>query len=158
MKKLFQNSDRQPNGSGTRGKRRLVRSRETGHSSSSDRRAGSHFTGLRSMITSSGTITVRDQYETSYRLKTNQGGESMISTGIAGMPFQSYSPNSANWILVKTSALTGPPRSRMRSRARTIASSSAGTPASFMAKYALIVADRLVGPPAKRVNPPSGRC
>jgi hypothetical protein len=26
---------------------------------------GSHFTGFRSMMTSSGTVTVRDQYETS---------------------------------------------------------------------------------------------
>src|SRR2546430_6893640 len=31
---------------------------------------------------------------------------SMISTGIAGTPFQSYSPKSASWILVKTLAFT----------------------------------------------------
>ena len=65
MKKFFQKSLRQVNGSGTRGKRRLVFSRESGHSSSRARCGGSHFTGLRSMMIRSGTITVRDQYETS---------------------------------------------------------------------------------------------
>src|SRR6266849_10240526 len=98
MKKFFQKSERHVNGSGTRGKRRLAFSRGTGHSSSSEKWDGSHLTGLRSMTTRSGTMTVRDQYETSYRLKKNQGGDSMISTGMAGTPFQSYSPNSASWI------------------------------------------------------------
>ncbi len=58
----------------------------------------------------------------------------MISIGMAGMPDQSYSPNWARMILVKTFASTGPPRSRMRPRARAIAASSALTPATFMAK------------------------
>jgi hypothetical protein len=48
-----------------RGNRRLARSRGTGHSSSTDRSGGRNFTGLRSIRTRSGTITVRDQYETS---------------------------------------------------------------------------------------------
>ncbi len=65
MKKLFQKRPRQLNGSGTREKRRLVSSRGTGHSSSRDRCGGSHLTGLRSIRTSSGTSTVRDQYEIS---------------------------------------------------------------------------------------------
>src|SRR5215813_10131862 len=128
--------------------RRLAFSRGTGHSSSRDRCGGNHVTGFRSMMTSSGTITVRDQYETSYRLKKNHGGDSMISTGIAGTPFQSYSPKSASWILVKTLAFTGPPIWRMRARADAMAGSSTGTPAIFMAKYVLIVADRFVGPPS----------
>ena len=54
-------------------------------------------------------MTVRDQYETSSRLKYDQRGSSMISTGIAGTPRQSYSPKSASRIFVKTSASTGPP-------------------------------------------------
>jgi len=58
----------------------------------------------------------------------------MISTGMAGTPFQSYSPNMASRILVKTLARAGPPISRMRSRAFTMAGSSVGTPAIFMAK------------------------
>ncbi len=54
-------------------------------------------------------MTARDQYETSRRLKYDQRGSSMISTGMAGMPDQSYSPNCARRILVKTLACTGPP-------------------------------------------------
>ena len=65
MKKLFQKRPRQLKGSGTRGKRRLVSSRGSGHSSSSERWGGSHFTGFRSIRTSNGTRTVRDQYEIS---------------------------------------------------------------------------------------------
>ncbi len=65
MKKLFQKRPRHEKGSGTRGKRRLVASRGVGHSSSSDCWGGSHLIGLRSMMISSGTITQRDQYETS---------------------------------------------------------------------------------------------
>ena len=90
--------------------------------------------------------------------RKNGRGRSMISTGIAGTPFQSYSPKSASKILVKTSVLTGPPISRMRSRAETIPGSSTLTPASFSAKYALIVADRFAAPPSKRLHPPSGSC
>ena len=65
MNTLFQNRPRHENGSGTRGKRRLVCSRGTGHSSSRDCEDGSHLIGLRSMMIKSGTITQRDQYETS---------------------------------------------------------------------------------------------
>ena len=64
----------------------------------------------------------------------NGAGSSMISAGMLGTPFQSYSPNSASWILVKTSAFAGPPISRICSRAAAIAGSLSGTPASFMAK------------------------
>src|SRR5438128_2126574 len=41
-------------------------------------------------------------------------GSSMISTGIVGTPFQSYSPKSANKIFVNTSAFAGPPISLIR--------------------------------------------
>src|SRR5439155_873877 len=85
-------------------------------------------------------------------------GNSMISTGIVGTPFQSNSPKRASWILVNTSAFAGPPISRIRSRAATIAGSSTPIPAIFMAKYALIVADRFAGPASKRLKPPSGSC
>ena len=79
-------------------------------------------------------MTVRDQYETSSRLKYDQRGRSMISTGIAGIPDQSYSPKSASRIFVKTSASVGPPAAWIRARAAAIAGSSTGTPATFMAK------------------------
>ena len=65
MKKFFQKSPRQRNGCGTRGKRRLARSRGSGQSSSSESSLGRNFTGLRSIRMRSGTMTVRDQYETS---------------------------------------------------------------------------------------------
>jgi hypothetical protein len=57
---------------------------------------------------SSGTMTVRDQYETSRRLKYDQRGRSMISTGMAGMPAQSYSPKSASRNLGKDVGLDRP--------------------------------------------------
>ena len=74
-------------------------------------------------------------------LKGETRGKSMISAGIVGTPFQSYSPNSASRILVKTLVFTGPPIAWTCSRARTIAGSSTGTPAIFIAKYALMVTD-----------------
>jgi len=61
MKKFFQKRLFQEKGSGTRENRRLARSRGTGQSSSRPWWGGSHLTGLRSMMISSGTITVRDQ-------------------------------------------------------------------------------------------------
>ena len=58
----------------------------------------------------------------------------MISTGIAGTPFQSYSPKRARRIFVKTFARRGPPIARITARARTRSGSSGGTPAIFIAK------------------------
>src|SRR2546427_12070591 len=85
MKKLFQKSPRQLKGSGTRGNRRLVSSRGTGHNSSRERCGGSHFTGLPSIQTSSRTSTVRDQQEIAEMLNRKKGrGHNMISTGIVG--------------------------------------------------------------------------
>jgi hypothetical protein len=67
-------------------------------------------------------------------LKKNARGNSMISTGIAGTPFQSYSPNSASRIFVNTLALAGPPMARTRSPAASSVGSPVATPAIFMAK------------------------
>src|SRR5207247_8684882 len=50
--------------------------------------------------------------------RKNGGGSSMISTGIVGTPFQSYSPKSARRILQKTLALAGPPIARIRALAK----------------------------------------
>ncbi len=66
--------------------------------------------------------------------RKNGGGSSMISTGIVGTPFQSYSPKSARRILQKTLALAGPPIARIRARARSMAGSSGETPDIFIAK------------------------
>ena len=68
-------------------------------------------------------------------LKRKNGvGSSMISTGMVGTPFQSYSPNRASKILQKTLASAGPPIARMRAPARSITGSSGDTPAIFIAK------------------------
>ena len=66
--------------------------------------------------------------------RKNGGGSSMISAGIAGTPFQSYSPKSASRILVNTLARVGPPIAWMQARAAAITGSSTPTPAIFMAK------------------------
>jgi hypothetical protein len=66
--------------------------------------------------------------------RKNGGGSSMISAGIVGMPFQSYSPKSASRILQNTLARVGPPIARMRARAATSVGSLTLTPAIFIAK------------------------
>ena len=68
----------------------------------------------------------------------NGGGSSMISTGIVGTPFQSYSPKSASRILVNTSASVGPPISRHPGAGRRPwRGRSIGTPAIFMREIGL---------------------
>ena len=66
--------------------------------------------------------------------RKNGGGSSMISAGMVGTPFQSYSPNIASRILVNTLARAGPPIARTRSRAACMAESPGATPAIFIAK------------------------
>src|SRR5262245_25994905 len=158
MKKFFHRNVFGENGRGIRWNLRLARARGTGQSSSRWYRGPRRVTGLASSRSSSGTITVRDQYETSSRLKYDQRGSSMISTGIDGTPAQSYSPNNASRIFVNTLASTGPPHARIRVRAATMAGSSGGTWATFSAKYPLMVAERLAGPFSYRLQPPSGSC
>ena len=70
------------------------------------------------MSTSSGTITVRDQYDTFERWKKNQRGRCMISTGITGVARHGTWPNSANWTRQNTLARSAPPIRRMQSRGR----------------------------------------
>ena len=76
-------------------------------------RRGLRARGFFAISTSSGTITVRDQYDTLVRWNGNQRGSSMISTGITGTAFQPSSPKSANWMRVKTLALAAPPAARI---------------------------------------------
>src|SRR5262252_8837006 len=96
MKKFFHRKVLGENGRGIRSNRRLARSRGTGHNSSSQQDSGRRVTGLASIKIRRGTITVRDQYDTSRRLKYDQRGSSMISTGMAGTPDHAYSPNRAS--------------------------------------------------------------
>ncbi len=69
--------------------------------------------GFFAISTSSGAITVRDQYDTLVRWNGNQRGSSMISTGITGTACHGSSPKSASWMRVKTLACAAPPAARI---------------------------------------------
>ena len=69
--------------------------------------------GFFAISTSSGAITVRDQYEILVRWNGNQRGNCMISTGITGTAFHGSSPKSASWMRVKTFACAAPPAARI---------------------------------------------
>ncbi len=58
--------------------------------------------GLSAISTSSGTMTVRLQYEILSRWNGNQLGSSMISTGITGTARQDTKPKSASRMRVNT--------------------------------------------------------
>ena len=83
--------------------------------------------------TNSGTITVRDQYDTLLMWKGNHFGSSMISTGMKGTPRQGIWPNSASVMCVKTLAWAAPPRASTASRALTMWGSSGSSPVSLSA-------------------------
>ena len=74
--------------------------------------------GRNAISTSSGTRTVRDQYEIFSMWKGNQAGSSMISTGITGTARHGTSPHNASMIRVKTLQFRAPPRARIAARAR----------------------------------------
>ena len=74
--------------------------------------------GFSACSTSSGTITVRAQYEILSRWNGNHFGSSMISTGITGTECQRTTPNSESSARVNTFDFTPPPRLRIASRAR----------------------------------------
>ncbi len=95
---------------------------------------GFFASGRFAMSTSSGAITVRDQYDTLLRWNGNHSGRSMISTGMTGTARHVSSPNSASCIRVKTLACAAPPAARMASRARAMCGASGASPAAFSAK------------------------
>ena len=68
--------------------------------------------------TSSGTITVRAQYDTFDRWNGNHCGSSMISTGIIGTARHGIAPYSASWMRVNTFDISAPPIAWMARRAR----------------------------------------
>ncbi len=89
--------------------------------------------GRSAISTSSGTITVRDQYDTLERWKKNQRGRCMISTGITGTARHGTCPNSANWQRVKTLVRSAPPAARIAARARAMWGASGSSPIAFSA-------------------------
>ena len=116
---------------------------------------GLRATGRFAFSTSSGTITVRAQYDTFDRWNGNHFGSSMISTGIIGTAYHVTTPNSASRMRVNTFAASAPPWARMHSRARTICSASTGSPIIFSAKYAFTLALTSIAPSVKSGQPPS---
>jgi hypothetical protein len=86
------------------------------------------------MITRSGTITVRLQYDTLFRWNGNQEGSTMICTGITGTARHGTCSNSASRMRVKTLDRAAPPAARMAARARAMCGASGSSPAAFSAK------------------------
>ena len=74
--------------------------------------------GRSAISTSSGTITVRDQYDTFDRWNGNHSGRCMISSGITGTARHGTWPNSASCARVKTLVRSAPPAARIAARAR----------------------------------------
>ncbi|MNQ92615.1 hypothetical protein D3C85_1080460 [compost metagenome] len=90
--------------------------------------------GRRLFSTSSGTITVRAQYETLERWNGNHCGSSMISTGIIGTACHGITPYRASRVRVKTLLASAPPMPWMAARARRMCAASGSSPAILSAK------------------------
>ncbi len=90
--------------------------------------------GFSAISTSSGTITVRDQYDTLSRWNGNHLGSSTSSTGISGTARHGTSPYKASCARVNTLLRSAPPAARIAARARRICGASAASPSSFSAK------------------------
>ncbi len=110
--------------------------------------------GFFAIITSSGTMTVRLQYEILSRWNGNQFGSSMISTGITGTARHGTKPNSASMMRVKTFARAAPPRASIASRARRMCGASMESPIILSAKYAFTVALMSRSPSRNSGQPP----
>ncbi len=90
--------------------------------------------GRSAISTTSGTITVRDQYDTLSRWNGNQCGSSTSSTGMHGTACQGTSPYSASCARVNTLVRSAPPAARMACRARAMCGASGESPIIFSAK------------------------
>ncbi len=90
--------------------------------------------GLSACSTSSGTITVRAQYEILSMWNGNHFGSSMISTGITGTARHVVTPNSDSRTRVNTLLCSAPPRARIASRARVMCGASMSSPIVLSAK------------------------
>ena len=90
--------------------------------------------GRSAASTSSGQVTVRDQYDMFQILKKNQRGSSISSTGMIGVPCHGISPNSASWKRQNTLARSAPPSARIASRAARMCGASTSSPIALSAK------------------------
>ena len=98
-------------------------------------------TGRSAINTISGTITVRDQYDTRSRWNGNHLGSSTISTGIIGTARHGTSPYSASCARVNTFVRAAPPAARIAALARAICAAAGSSPIIFSAKYAFTLAE-----------------
>ena len=115
---------------------------------------GLRATGRSAISTSSGTITVRDQYDTFDRWNGNHSGRCMISSGITGTARHGTWPNSASCARVNTLVRSAPPAARIACRARAMCGASGSSPIAFSAKYAFTLADRSNAPSWNSGQPP----
>ena len=90
--------------------------------------------GRSAISTVSGTITVRDQYETLSRWNGNHFGSSTSSTGITGTARHGTSPNSASCARVNTLVRSAPPAASTASRAARMCGASMSSPINLSAK------------------------
>ena len=90
--------------------------------------------GLWAITTSSGTTTVRDQYEILEMWTGDHDGRLRISTGITGTPRQGIWPNRASRMRVNTLQRAAPPWASTASRARFMCGASIGSPTALRAK------------------------
>ncbi len=110
--------------------------------------------GFSAISTVSGTITVRDQYDTLSRWNGNQRGSSTSSTGITGTARHGTSPYSASCARVNTLLRSAPPAARIASRARRMCAAPGSSPSIFSAKYAFTLAEMLQAPSWNSGQPP----
>ncbi len=97
------------------------------NSSSMRTRRGLRASGRLALSTSSGTMTVRAQYDTFDRWNGNHIGSSVISTGIIGTARHDTTPKSASWMRVKhVHGFRAAVRENRASGARTMCSASHG--------------------------------
>src|SRR5215472_12094071 len=94
-----------------------------------------------------GTSIARDQLLMSQKFTWNHLPMSSTSQGIVGTYSHGNKPSSARYNFENVFMRGTPPKFSATSRARNIRGSVTGTPASFSARYALIVAFTSDGPP-----------
>ena len=103
--------------------------------------------GLKWLMMASGTSMARDQLLMSQKFTWNHLPMRSTSHGMVGTYSHGNRPSSARYSLENVFMRGTPPRFSAISRARNMRGSVTGTPASFSARYALMVAFTSDGPP-----------
>src|SRR5215208_2607970 len=109
--------------------------------------------GLKWLMIARGTSMERLHELISLKFTWNHLPMRMISLGIVGTKLHGKRPSSARYNLENVFMRGTPPRLKAICRARNMRQSVTGTPASFKARYALIVAFTSEGPPLYIFHP-----